>query len=123
MRALLFGTALAFAATTAMADDPMTNFYGNTVITKTPNGESHSHYKQDGTMDAALSGPMGSITLTGTWKIDDKGNLCRTYSNLPPGVPMQNPLCTPWGPHNVGDSWTITLGDQTRNVTLVKGIQ
>jgi hypothetical protein len=125
MRALLLGAVFAFAsASVAFAgDDIMANFYGNTVITKTATGESHTHYKKDGTVDADLSGPMGSISLAGTWKIDDKGQLCRTYANVPAMLPIPNPLCTPWAAHNVGDSWTITMNGQVRTVTLVKGIQ
>lgn len=126
MRALLLGAAILIGATSiAMAgDDPMANYYGNTVVTKTQNGESRSHYKKDGTMDAVLSGPMGSITLNGTWKYDDRqGQLCRTYSNVPAMVPIQNPFCSPWEAHKVGDSWTITIRGESRTVTLVQGIQ
>jgi hypothetical protein len=60
---------------------------------------------------------MGSMDLKGTWALDDKGQLCRTYETPPPGV--TNPLCTPWTAHKVGDTWT--LGD--RSITLVQGIQ
>lgn len=115
---LLVSSALAFAA-----DDPMANYYGNTVVSKGGNGESHTHYKKGGTLDATLSGMMGSITLNGSWKLDDKGQLCRTYDNPPPMLPIPNPLCTPFTPHNVGDTWTLEVGGQSRTVSLVKGIQ
>jgi hypothetical protein len=125
MRALLLGAGVALASTSVAfaGDDIMANFYGNTVITKSANGESHTHYKKDSTIDADLSGPMGSISLAGTWKIDDKGQLCRTYTNVPAMLPIPNPFCTAWASHNVGDTWTITMNGQSRTVTLVKGIQ
>jgi hypothetical protein len=66
---------------------------------------------------------MGSVTLNGTWKIDDKGQLCRTYDNPPPLLPIPNPFCTQWAPHSVGDAWTIDINGQSRTVSLVKGIQ
>src|SRR5579871_3452871 len=124
MRAIVIAVAImAGAANAAMADDLMANYYGNTVVTKSPNGESHSHDKKDGTMDAVLSGPMGSVTLTGTWRVDASGELCRTYANVPAMLPIQNPLCTPWATHKVGDTWTITIGGQSRSASLVQGIQ
>jgi len=125
MRALVLGaTALLVSSSIAFAaDDPMANTYGNTVISKGSSGESHTHYKKGGTLDATLSGMLGSVTLTGTWKIDDKGQLCRTYDNPPPGLPIPNPFCAQWTAHNVGDTWTVTFNGQTRTVSLVKGIQ
>ena len=125
MRQFLFGAALVLAAPSVAlaAEDPMANFYGNTVISKSANGQSRTHYKKDGTLDAALSGPMGSINLAGTWKVDDKGQLCRTYSNPPPMLPIPNPFCTPWASHKVGDTWTVQVGGSSRSVSLVQGIQ
>ena len=125
MRALILGAvvALVVPSLAIAADDPMANFYGNTVISKGANGESHTHYKKGGTLDATLSGPMGSVNLTGTWKVDEKGQLCRTYDNPPPMLPIPNPFCTPWTSHNVGDTWTLDIGGQSRTISLVKGIQ
>lgn len=125
MRALVFCAAAILVSSHAAiaADDPMASYYGNTVISKGSNGESHTHYKKGGTLDATLSGMMGSINLTGTWKLDDKGQLCRTYDNLPPMLQIPNPLCTAFTPHKVGDTWTITMGGQPRTVSLVAGIQ
>jgi hypothetical protein len=124
MRALLLGAAIAFAATGAFAgDDIMANYYGNTVVSKSGAGEVHTHYKKGGTLDATLSGMMGSINLNGTWKIDEKGQLCRTYDNPPPMLPIPNPFCTQWESHKVGDTWTVTVGGQTRTITLVAGVQ
>jgi hypothetical protein len=125
MRQFLLGAALALAVPSLAlaAEDPMANLYGNTVISKGANGESRTHYKKDGSLDATLSGMMGSINLTGTWKISDKGELCRTYANPPPMLPIPNPLCTPAAPHKVGDSWTVQISGSPRTVTLVQGIQ
>ncbi len=124
MRALVLGAAMAFAASSAFAgDDIMANYFGNTVVSKSGAGEVHTHYKKDGTLDATLSGMMGSIELKGTWKIDDKGQLCRTYDNPPAMLPIPNPFCLAWESHKVGDSWTVTYGGQTRTVTLVAGVQ
>jgi hypothetical protein len=123
MRTVLIGSAILLVTVGAgfAADDPMANYYGNTVISKGASGESHAHYKPDGTFDATLSGAMGSMNTTGTWKLDDKGELCRTYNNAPPG--MTGSFCTAWGTHQVGDTWTIELNGQPRTVSLVKGIQ
>ncbi|MBV9330078.1 MAG: hypothetical protein JOZ55_00840 [Alphaproteobacteria bacterium] len=125
MRALTLGSVIALSVMPVAwaAENPMADTFGNTVISKSANGESRTHYKKDGTLDATLSSPLGSITLSGTWKLNDKGELCRTYSNPPPMLPIPNPLCTPFTQHKVGDSWTVKIGDQSRTVTLVQGIQ
>ena len=124
MRSCVLGVALLLAPSSMAlaADDVMAGYYGNTVISKGASGESRTHYKKDGTLDAVLTGPMGSINLQGTWKVD-KGQLCRTYSNVPALLPMPNPVCTPVAAHKPGDSWTVQLGGQTRNVTMVAGSQ
>lgn len=123
MRVLILGAAalLAFSTAALAGDDVMAGYYGNTVVAKGAMGESHVHYKADHTFDGSASSMLGSMSLKGTWKIDDKGQLCRTYDTAPPGVP--NPLCTPVDPHKAGDSWTMTMGDQKRQVSLVQGIQ
>lgn len=118
MRAIILGAAALLASTSlAFADDIMAGYYGNTIVSKSTMGEVHAHYKADHTFDGTASSTMGSMDLKGTWALDDKGQLCRTYDTPPPGV--TNPLCTPWTAHKVGDSWT--LGD--RSITLVPGIQ
>src|SRR5437763_12078978 len=105
MRKFLLGAALVLTvpALALAAEDPMANLYGNTVISKGASGESRTHYKKDGTLDATLSGVMGSVNLAGTWKLSEKGELCRTYTNPPAMLPIPNPLCTPVTPHKVGD--------------------
>ena len=114
--ALLLCTAPSFAG-----DEVMTSYFGNTVVTKSAMGESHMHYKADHTFDVSIMGMGISHATTGTWKIDDKSQLCRTYAQVPPGMP--NPLCTPWAAHKIGDSWKAIVNGSTRDLSLVKGIQ
>ncbi len=102
-------------------DEVMTNYFGNTVVTKSSMGESHMHYKADHTFDVSIMAMGISHGTTGTWKIDDKGQLCRTYAQVPPGMP--NPLCTPWAAHKIGDSWKMDFNGSTRDLSLVKGIE
>jgi hypothetical protein len=118
---LAAAAALLLAAPAVAADDPMASTYGNTVIGKSGMGESHTHYKADHTVTADVSSMMGSMTLTGTWKIDEKGQLCRDYSNAPAMLP--NPVCVPWTPHKVGDSWEVTYNGRTSQLSLVAGIK
>jgi hypothetical protein len=122
MRALLLGAA-ALIASTSLAfagDDIMANYFGNTLVGKSTLGETHTHYKADHTFDGQAMSLMGSMGLKGTWKFDDKGQLCRTYETAPPGMP--NPLCTPWESHKVGDKWTMTFNGQSRDLSLVAGV-
>jgi len=124
MRRILLATAAAILiATPAFAgDELMANFLGNTVIATGGMAETHTHYKADHSFDLVGSMMGMSKTFQGTWEI--KGTqLCRTYTGeLPPGLPS-NPLCTPWESHKVGDSWAVTMGGNTRNLTLKAGIQ
>ncbi len=100
------------------ADDVMAGFYGNTVISTGGAVESRTHFKADHTFDAVFGG--GMFTSKGTWEIKD-GNVCRTYDPPLPNIP--NPVCVPAEPHKVGDKWTVTVNGDTRQVSLVAGIQ
>ncbi len=113
--------ALLLSAPAFAQDDVMASTYGNTVIGKSGMGESHTHYRADHTFDSNLSSAMGSMQVKGTWKLDDKGQICRTYETPPPGMP--GTVCIPWTAHKVGDSWKVTMGDRTSDVSLVAGIQ
>ncbi|HXC53685.1 MAG TPA: hypothetical protein VNU97_00160 [Rhizomicrobium sp.] len=119
--AIATASLLLCAAPALAADDVMANYYGNTVATTSAMGSGLTHYRADHTFDSNLSSPMGSMSVKGTWAIDDKGQLCRTYETPPPG--MTNPVCTPWEAHKVGDTWTVTIGGNARTVTLKAGIQ
>jgi hypothetical protein len=119
----LVATALAavlLSCTAFAADDIMANYYGNTVIGKSALGESHTHYKADHTFDAVLSSEQGSMDAQGTWALNDKGEICRTYSTPVPGMP--NPICIPWAAHQVGDKWKTTFNGNVSEGSLVAGI-
>jgi len=122
MRKTLF--ALAPFALTIMpaiaADDPMAGFYGNTVDVTGPSFQATVHYRADHTMDTSGMVAGKAFSTKGTWKIDDKGQLCRTYDTTPPT--MTNPFCTPATPRKVGDTWTATTPDgSARTITLKAG--
>jgi hypothetical protein len=119
---LMAATVLALAASPALAgDDPMAGYYGNTVIATSAMGESHIHYKADHTVDGTLSSMMGSFNIKGTWAIDDKGQLCRTFEQVPPGMP--NPTCLPLEAHKPGDTWTVSVNGQSRTLSMKAGLQ
>ena len=119
---VLIASALVLAVAPARAaDDLMAGFYGNTVISSGGVLESHTHYRADHTFDVTATAMGQSFNDKGTWKIDDKGQLCRTYQAPPPGIP--NPLCMPASSHNVGESWTVTINGNTRLMTLKAGIE
>jgi hypothetical protein len=114
---------LALAAAPAVAaDDIMANTYGNTVISTGGIAEVHTHFRADHSFDMTASTILGSRSFKGTWALDGKGNLCRTFvGDAPPNT--ANPLCTPFAPHKVGETWTATANGQTRTVTLKAGIE
>ena len=109
------------SASALAADDIMAGYYGNTVVSVGGVLESHTHYRADHTFDVSASAMGQSFNDKGTWAIDDKGQLCRTYEKPPPGFP--NPLCIPAEAHKVGDSWTVSVNGQTRNMSMKAGIQ
>ena len=76
-----------------------------------------------GKLDATYSVTLGGVPVgKGTWSIDGTGQLCRHYDDpAPPNTP--NPLCTPIEAHKVGDSWTMTMGGNSRTITLKAGIE
>lgn len=102
-------------------DDIMAGYYGNTVVSVGGVLESHTHYRADHTFDVSATAMGQSFNDKGTWAIDDKGQLCRNYESPPPGFP--NPLCIPAEAHKVGDSWTVSVNGQTRNMSMKAGIQ
>ena len=118
----LFATAAALSAAPALAaNDVMAGYYGNTVVSTGGMLESHTHYRPDHTFDMTASAMGQSFDGKGTWAIDDKGQLCRTFENPRPG--MSSPLCIPAEAHKVGDSWTASVNGQTRNMSMKAGIQ
>ncbi len=120
---LLTASIAALCVTPALSsDDVMANTYGNTVVSTGGMAEVHTHYRADHSFDMAASMMGMSQTFKGTWAVDGKGNLCRTFDGAaPPNTP--NPLCTPIAEHKIGDTWTLDANGQTRTVSLKPGIQ
>ena len=114
---------LVFCAAPALAgDDVMASFYGNTVVSTGGMSEVRTHYRADHSFDMVGSMMGMSKTFKGSWALDGKGNLCRTFDgDLPPNT--TNPLCTPIAVHKIGDNWTVEANGKKRDVTLKAGIQ
>ena len=121
----IFGTlciAALAAGPAAAADDVMANLYGNTVVSTGGVAEIHTHHRADHSFDMVASMMGMSKTFKGTWALDGKGNLCRTFDgDVPPNT--ANPLCLPIAAHKIGETWTVVANGQTRTVTLKAGIQ
>ncbi len=113
----------ALCFTPAFADDDvMANTYINTVVSTGGMSEVHTHYRADHGFDMVGSILGMSQTFKGTWALDGKGNLCRTFvGDAPPG--QTNPLCTPIAAHKIRDTWTMEANGQTRTITIKPGIQ
>lgn len=119
---IVVASVLVLSSAPALAgDDIMAGYYGNTVVSVGGVLESHTHYRADHTFDVSATAMGQSFNDKGTWAIDDKGQLCRSYASPPPGFP--NPLCIPAEAHKVGDSWTVSVNGQTRNMSMKAGIQ
>lgn len=104
------------------ADDVMAAFYGNTIVSTGGMAEIRVHYRADHTFDLTGSMMGMSGTFKGTWALDGKGNVCRTYvGEVPPGTP--NPQCRPIVAHKIWDVWTVTANGSTRTLTLKAGVQ
>ena len=115
------GTAIcsvsAIAPTTVRADqDVLNGFYGNTLISKDGDYETHYFYKSDHNFTATL--PVYYLALKGTWTQDANGEICRVFSTPLPGV--KNPDCNVMQVHKVGDTETEANGDSEK---LVAGLQ
>jgi hypothetical protein len=113
---------IALGAAPAIAADIMAGYYGNTVVVTGAALSVHVHYRADHTFDVAGTRSGTAVSTRGSWKIDDKGLICRTYETPPPGSP--NPFCFPIQAHKVGDTWSVKdpAGGMNKN-TLVAGVQ
>ncbi len=114
MRISLLPLACAFAlyAGGALADDPMANTYGNTVVTKNAKtgAEGQLLFNADGTYTAKGTDPKGQpVQYPGKWALKDNGaTLCLT-PQLPPNTPnAPGTSCSPVASHPVGEHWTVT---------------
>ena len=109
-----------FASPTFADDDVMAGFYGNTVVSTGGSATIRTHYRPDHTFDFVGSMMFISRTFRGTWALDDKGNICRTYvGDAPPDTP--NPNCTPVVARKIGEVWKSKDGKRT--LTLKAGVQ
>jgi len=121
----IFGTlciAALAAGPAAAADDVMANLYGNTVVSTGGVAEIHTHHRADHSFDMVASRMGMSRTFKGTWAIDAKGTLCRSFvGDAPPDTP--NPLCIAFAPHKVGDTWTLEMNGSSRTMTLKAGVE
>ena len=114
---VLLGSVPALAAA-----DVMAGFYGNTVVVTGDAFQAHAHYRANHTFDISGTASGQAFSTKGSWKIDDKGQLCRSYKKTVPT--MANPLCTAATAHKVGDTWTATTPTGgSRNIALVAGVQ
>ena len=121
MKSFLIAASMAVlcAAPALAAEDVMAGYYGNTAVSTGGAAEIHTHYRADHTFDFVGSMMFVSRTLRGTWALDGKGNICRTYiGDPPPDTP--NPNCGPIVAHKVGDTWKSK--DGVRTITLKAGI-
>ena len=121
MKTFLIAASLAVLCGTPAfaAEEVMAGFYGNTAVSTGGSVEIHTHYRADHTFDFVGSMMFLSHTYRGTWALDGKGNICRTFvGDLPPGA--TNPSCAPIAAHKVGDTWTSK--DGVRTITLKAGI-
>ena len=108
------------AAPALAADDVMAGYYGNTIVSTGGAATIRTHYRADHTFDFTGSMMLMSRTFKGTWALDGKGDLCRTYvGDVPPDTP--NPNCVPIVARKVGDVWKSK--DGTRTLTLKAGVQ
>jgi len=122
-RLLIAACVVALYATPALAgDEIMASTFGNTVVSTGGMREIRSHYRADHSFDMVGSMLGMHRTYKGTWALDGKGNLCRTFIGDVPSN-TANPLCTPVAEHKIGDTWTMTTNGETRTVTLKPGIQ
>ena len=124
LAALLLGgsSAAAYAGAPSGAADVMAGYYGNTVVITGAALQVQVHYRADHTLDVAGTRSGQAFSSKGAWKIDDKGQVCRTYETPPPGVP--NPFCTPAAAHKVGDTWTMPAASGgTNQAKMVAGVQ
>lgn len=109
-----------FAAPALAAGDVMASFYGNTVVATGGPADIRTHYRADHTFDMVAATMLISRSFKGTWALDDKGNVCRTYvGEVPPGSAVT--LCRPLAARKVGDVWKSK--DGTLTLTLKAGVQ
>lgn len=117
-----FALATTAAATSALADDPMSNTYANTVTTKSQKtGVSGTLlFNADGSYSANTTGPDGKpFAYKGTWALKDNGAAICLSPTLPNPPPAS---CSPLTKHAVGESWSVTNEQgETFDVSMTAG--
>jgi hypothetical protein len=83
-RFLIAASIVALCTTPAFVGDVMANTYGNTVISTGRALEVHTHYRADHSFDMDGSMMDMSETFKGTWALDSKGYLRRTFAGGTP---------------------------------------
>lgn len=108
-----------YAAPLLAESDPMASFYGNTIVSTSGSTTIRMHYRADHSFDFTGSMLFISKSFRGSWVLDGKGDVCRTYAgDLPPDT--VNPQCVPITSHNVGDVWKSP--DNSRTYSLKAGV-
>ena len=119
------GCVFALATTAALADDPISNTYGNTVTTKSAKtGATGSlMFNADGTYGASATGADGKpVSYQGKWTLKDGGATICLAPQLPAGSPGSMPSCSPLQKHAVGENWSVTNDQgETFTVSLAAG--
>lgn len=123
---LVLAGGFVFAASAALADDPMANTYANTVTTKSAkSGQSGTlYFNADGSYTGRATGADGKpIQYPGTWLLRDAGKTICLTPTSPPNAPNPPPTsCSPLTTHAVGDSWSVTNDQgETFAVSLTAG--
>jgi hypothetical protein len=122
---LALAGAFMLVAGTALADDPMSNTYGNTVTTKSAKTGATGTlmFNADGSYNAGATGPDGKpVAYQGKWTLKDGGATICLSPQLPPNSPGAGTSCSPLMKHAVGDSWSVTNDQgETFAVSLTAG--
>jgi hypothetical protein len=104
------------AAGAGIYADPLSNYYGNTLIGTTAEGKTaRASLARDGTFVG--TGPQGT-SIKGHWSTAT-GELCFTVTE--PAQTGGKPVCIPLSAHKVGDKWQVNDGQRAWAVTLQTG--
>lgn len=109
--AALMAGATAVGAGAALADDPMANTYGNTVVTTdaATGMTSKLMFNADHSYTAEAMGKDGkSVSYGGSWALRDDGKTICLTPKAPEGAAAPPASCSPLEKHAVGDSWKVT---------------
>jgi len=104
------------AAGAGIYADPLSNYYGNTLIGTTAGEKSaRASLSRDGTFVGTT--PQGT-SVQGRWSTAT-GQLCFTVTEPAPN--QAQPVCIPLAAHKVGDKWTVNDGQREWKVSLQTG--